>query len=222
MRGSFVGREGKCPTDLHIALEAVRPSSGQHLAHGDPRCSTAHRNCRQRLKAIRHILVSSAETRRTVNSSLDTNCHRKIDMGYGLSILDMVYRYGFLPYRNGHPGHRYGIWAHDMGDDSIDTVIPHTDMGYLVNLAPPRHHLQQAQSRPTDAHRERRVRAVVTHVEVERNLSKQFSMFWLQGLRSRRFQNKFDRVNLHRPTALLAAARRIPSVAPHVAIDNEA
>ena len=28
----------------------------------------------------------------------------------------------------------YGIWANDMGDDSIDTVISYIDMGYLVTL----------------------------------------------------------------------------------------
>jgi len=28
----------------------------------------------------------------------------------------------------------YGIWANDMGDDSIDTVILRIDMGYLVTL----------------------------------------------------------------------------------------
>ena len=28
-----------------------------------------------------------------------------------------------------HPGYRYGIWADNMGDDSIDTVISHIDMG---------------------------------------------------------------------------------------------
>jgi hypothetical protein len=50
-----------------------------------------------------------------------------IDMGYGISIWDEVYRYGHLPYR-------YGIWADDMGDDSIGTVISHIDMGYLVTL----------------------------------------------------------------------------------------
>jgi hypothetical protein len=26
------------------------------------------------------------------------------------------------------------IWANDMGDNSIDTVISHIDMGYLVTL----------------------------------------------------------------------------------------
>jgi hypothetical protein len=31
-------------------------------------------------------------------------------------------------------GYRYGTWANDMGDDSIDTVISHIDMGYLVTL----------------------------------------------------------------------------------------
>jgi len=30
--------------------------------------------------------------------------------------------------------YRYGIWANDMGDDNIDTVILHIDMGYLVTL----------------------------------------------------------------------------------------
>ena len=29
---------------------------------------------------------------------------------------------------------RYEIWAHDMGDDSIDTVILDIDMGYCVTL----------------------------------------------------------------------------------------
>jgi hypothetical protein len=59
---------------------------------------------------------------------------RDIDMGYVLSIWDMGYRYGYLPYRHGQPGYRYGIWANDMGDDSIDMVILHIDMGYLVTL----------------------------------------------------------------------------------------
>jgi len=30
--------------------------------------------------------------------------------------------------------YRYGIWASDMGDDSIDTVISHIDMGHLLNV----------------------------------------------------------------------------------------
>jgi hypothetical protein len=38
---------------------------------------------------------------------------RDVDMRYGLSIWDMVCRYGHSPYR-------YGIWANDVGDDSID------------------------------------------------------------------------------------------------------
>ena len=50
---------------------------------------------------------------------------RDIDMGYELSIWDMVYRFG-------HPGYRCGIWANDVGDDSIDTVILRIDVGYLV------------------------------------------------------------------------------------------
>jgi hypothetical protein len=29
---------------------------------------------------------------------------------------------------------RYGIWSNDMGDDSIDAVISHIDIGYLVTL----------------------------------------------------------------------------------------
>jgi hypothetical protein len=45
-----------------------------------------------------------------------------IDMGYGISIWDT--------------GYRYGIWANDMGDDSIDTVILHIDMGFLVTVPP--------------------------------------------------------------------------------------
>ena len=60
-----------------------------------------------------------------------------IDMGYRISIWDTVYRCGYLPYRHGHPGYRYGIWANDMGDESIDTVILRIDMGYLVTLALP-------------------------------------------------------------------------------------
>jgi hypothetical protein len=48
-------------------------------------------------------------------------------MGYGISILSFRYRYG-------HPGYRYGIWANDMGDDSIDMVILDMDIGYLVTL----------------------------------------------------------------------------------------
>jgi len=52
---------------------------------------------------------------------------RDIDMGYVLSIWDMVYRYCYLPHRYGHPGCRYGIWVDDMGDDSIDTLISHID-----------------------------------------------------------------------------------------------
>jgi hypothetical protein len=58
-----------------------------------------------------------------------------VDMGYGSLIWDTGHRYGYLPDRYGHPGYRYGIWSNDMGDDSIDTVISHIDMGYLVTLA---------------------------------------------------------------------------------------
>jgi len=58
-------------------------------------------------------------------------------MGYVLPIWDMVYRYGYLPHRYGHPLFRYGIWANDMGDDHIETVISHIDMGYLVTLLCP-------------------------------------------------------------------------------------
>jgi hypothetical protein len=53
-------------------------------------------------------------------------------MGYGLSIWNTVYRYNNLPYGYGHPGYRYGIWSNDMGDDIIDMVILHIDMGYRV------------------------------------------------------------------------------------------
>jgi len=59
---------------------------------------------------------------------------RDVDMGYGISIWDAVYRYDYLPYRYGHPGYRYGIWANDTADDSIDTVILRINMGYLVTL----------------------------------------------------------------------------------------
>jgi hypothetical protein len=55
-------------------------------------------------------------------------------MAYGLSLLDMVNRYGYTPYRYGHPEYRYGIWANDMGDDSNDKFISHIDLGYLVTL----------------------------------------------------------------------------------------
>jgi len=48
-------------------------------------------------------------------------------MGYVLSTRDMIHRYG-------HLGYRYGIWANEVGHDSIDTVISHIDMGYLVTL----------------------------------------------------------------------------------------
>jgi hypothetical protein len=57
-----------------------------------------------------------------------------IDMGYGISIWDTVYRYGHLPYRYGHPEYRCGSWTNDMGDDNIDMVILDIDMGYLVSL----------------------------------------------------------------------------------------
>jgi len=58
-------------------------------------------------------------------------------MGYGLPIWDTGCRYSYLPYRYSHPGYRYGIWANDMGDDTmIDVVISHIDMGYLVTLTP--------------------------------------------------------------------------------------
>ena len=52
-------------------------------------------------------------------------------MGYGKS----TSVYGHSPYRYGHPGYRYGIWSIDMGDDSIDMVILHIEIGYLVTLA---------------------------------------------------------------------------------------
>jgi len=70
-----------------------------------------------------------------------------IDMGYRISmgyrygyrygIWDMGHRYGHPPYRYGHPGYRCGIWANDMGDDSIDMVIQDIDVGYVVTLAMP-------------------------------------------------------------------------------------
>jgi len=57
-----------------------------------------------------------------------------IDVESGLSIWDIVYRDDYLPYRHGHRGYRYGIWANDMADDSVDTVILHIEMRYLVTL----------------------------------------------------------------------------------------
>ena len=70
-----------------------------------------------------------------------------LDMDYGTSIWDKAYRYGInLPYRYGRPEYRYGLWANDKGDDGIDTVISHIDMGYLVTLLPA----------PTEAARGRR------------------------------------------------------------------
>ena len=59
---------------------------------------------------------------------------RVINMEYGISKWDTIYRYGHPPYRCDHPGYRCGIWANDMGDDRIDTVIRHIDIGYLVTL----------------------------------------------------------------------------------------
>ena len=47
-----------------------------------------------------------------------------------------MFRYGYLPYRYSHPGYRYGMWANDNGDDSIDMVILRIDMGCLVTLNP--------------------------------------------------------------------------------------
>jgi hypothetical protein len=64
--------------------------------------------------------------------------HGDIDIGYGISIWNTVYRYGYLPYPYGHPGYRYGIWADDMGVDRIDMIILDIDMGYVVTLAVPR------------------------------------------------------------------------------------
>ena len=61
-------------------------------------------------------------------------------MGYGLSIWDMVYRYGHSPHRHGHPGYRCGIWDIDMGDDNVDMVILDIVMGYLVTRAAAIHH----------------------------------------------------------------------------------
>jgi len=49
----------------------------------------------------------------------------------------MVYRYGYLPHRYGHPAYRYCMWARDMGDDSIVMVISNIDTGHIVTLSPP-------------------------------------------------------------------------------------
>ena len=60
---------------------------------------------------------------------------RDTDMGYVLSVWDIKHHYGYLPYRYGPSWISIsGDEANDMGDDSIDTVISHIDMGYLVTL----------------------------------------------------------------------------------------
>jgi hypothetical protein len=56
----------------------------------------------------------------------------------------------------------YGIWANDIGDDSIDTVILHIDMGYLVTL-PARPPTQTTVALLPHTLRTRRVRSGGTH-----------------------------------------------------------
>jgi len=53
-------------------------------------------------------------------------------MGYrfGIRFIDMIIRHSDMVIQ----GYRYGIWANDMGDDSIDMVILDIDIGYLVTL----------------------------------------------------------------------------------------
>ena len=58
---------------------------------------------------------------------------KDINIGYVLSIWDMVIRYGYPPHRYGHPGYRYGTWANDMGDDSIDMRYGHSPYRYWIS-----------------------------------------------------------------------------------------
>ena len=64
-----------------------------------------------------------------------------LSIAIGLSISNMVYRYGtsFINMVIYHIDMvildiDMGDEANDMGDDCIDTVISHIDMGYLVTL----------------------------------------------------------------------------------------
>jgi len=57
----------------------------------------------------------------------------------GISIWNMSYQYGtwYIDMVDDmviYHIDRHGIWANDMGDDNIDKVISHIDMGYLVTL----------------------------------------------------------------------------------------
>jgi hypothetical protein len=79
-------------------------------------------------RLTRYDLISIWDINMGDPSDVDSN----IDMGYVLPTWDTLYRYGHLPYRRGHLPYRYGIRANDVGDDSIDTVFSHIDMGYLV------------------------------------------------------------------------------------------
>ena len=63
-----------------------------------------------------------------ISSEIDMgDQYRDIHMGDRTS---MRYRWGWH-----HLGYRYGIWADDIGNDSIVSVISHIDMGYLVTVA---------------------------------------------------------------------------------------
>jgi len=46
---------------------------------------------------------------------------------------------------------------------------------------------------------------VAAQVEIRSKTSKRLILFQFQALNSRRFQRKFDRVNLHRPTMYVSA-----------------
>ena len=62
-----------------------------------------------------------------------------IDMGCGLMTWEMIGSIRSSPISIWDIlSCRYGIWANDMGDDGIDTVVSHIDMGYLVTLVPTR------------------------------------------------------------------------------------
>ena len=65
---------------------------------------------------IRSLSITTRHLVRRANDESSCACHHT-QSDKILSHIDM--------------GVRYGIWANDMGDDSIDMVITHIDMGYL-------------------------------------------------------------------------------------------
>ena len=55
------------------------------------------------------------------------------------------------------------------------------------------------------------VQGVSAQLAFESKLSKRFIIFYSQGLRSRRFQCGFRRVNLHRPTKVKPTSEHVES-----------